>query len=171
MFGALRAKLVLGLAGVLVGGIPGCFILRCDESFHHVSLGDRFTSTVLGPYAKRDGGTSCGALGDLPAGTSLTWTAAPDGPGDGCDDHLDMEVSMLSSGSVSGHRVTLPNGCSGTWLLSAYPLRDDTDFLDNQLEAPRWYIERHLQSASAECFPDGTAPASCSDAFVASSSR
>jgi hypothetical protein len=171
MLGARRGGLVVGVAGVLAAGMPGCFILRCDDTFHHVSEGDRFTSTILGPYADGEGAPSCGELGDLPVGTTLTWTATPDGPGDGCDDELDMEVTMLSTGSVDGHSLTLPNGCSGTWVLTAHPLRDDTDFLANDLEAPRWYIARYLTSPSAECFPDGSAPTSCGDSFIASSSR
>lgn len=169
---SLSCWLVWGFASVLGSGLTGCFILRCDETFHGIDGQRTFTSTIIGPYAEGSSGRSCGALGDLPAGTELIWTGEPTGPGDGCDDHLRMNVSQLSTGSVQGSVLTLPNGGSGTWLVSAYPLSDDADFLANDPEQPRWYIERQFQSPSGACFPDSPAMSgSCSDRFIATSTN
>lgn len=171
MLGVRRGMVVLGLAGLLAGSAPGCFILRCEDSFHGVSDGDHFTSTILGPYTEREATSSCGEIGDLAAGTTLTWVARPDGPGDGCDDHLEMEITAREPGSVSRDKVTLPNGCTATWRLTAEALRDDTDFLENDLESPRWYIQRQMSNLSPECAPDGKPPSNCTDYFIASSTR
>jgi hypothetical protein len=172
MLGMRCGTVVLGLAGLLAGGVPGCFILRCDDSFHGLSGGEHFTSTLLGPYTEGYTGNTCGEVGDLLAGTTLTWIAHPDGPGDGCDDHLRMEVTAIEPGSVSGEKLSLPNGCTArVWRLTAEPLRDDTDFLANDLESPRWYIRRYMSDLSPECAPDGKPPSTCSDEFIASSTR
>jgi hypothetical protein len=171
MLGVGRGTVVLGLAGLLAGGVPGCLFWDCDDSFHGVSDGDHFTSTILGPYTEREATYSCGEVGDLLPGTTLTWIAHPDGPGDGCDDQLDMEVTAREPGNVRGDEFTLANGCTATWHLTAHPLADDTDFLANDLESPRWYIQRHMSNLSAECAPDGKPPSTCTDYFIASSTR
>jgi hypothetical protein len=171
MLRALRGALLLGFAGVAASSAPGCFILRCDETFHGIDGGEELTTTIVGPYSGMDGGTGCGEIGDLPAGTTLTWTAQPDGPGDGCDSHLDMKVTTLSTGTVSNDVVTLPNGCTGTWLLSAYAIREDATFLENDSEHPSWYIVRHFQQGSSECFSNGAPSTNCVDYFVATSTR
>lgn len=162
--------MVLSFAAV-VASAPGCFILRCDDTFHGLERGDELTSTIVGPYSGQMHGIRCGDLGDLPAGTTLTWTARPDGPGDGCDDRLKMEVSMVSTGSVSDRVITLANGCTGTWTLSAHAISDDADFLGNDSEKPSWYVQRHFSGSSSECFPAGEASTSCSDFFIATSTR
>lgn len=151
----------------------GCFILRCDETFHGLSSGDVLTTTIGKPYTGRDEGQpSCGELGDLPEGATLTWTARPDGPGDGCDDHADVEVTALSTGTVSGNVLTLPNGCTGRWVLTAEALSDDADFLSNpEPENPRWYIQRNFTRTAGDCFGNASAPADCTDNFVATSTR
>ncbi|HYJ08889.1 MAG TPA: hypothetical protein VEX18_07760 [Polyangiaceae bacterium] len=171
MLRALRGTLVLGFAGVVASNAAGCFILRCDETFHGIERGEELTTTIVGPYSDITGGTGCGELGDLPAGTTLTWTAQPDGPGDGCDNHLDMKVSSVSTGTVSDNVITLPSGCTGTWLLSAHAIGDDASFLENDSEDPSWYIMRNFQQGSSECFSDGAPSTSCVDYFVATSTR
>lgn len=171
MLRALRGVMLLGFAIVVASSAPGCFILRCDDTFHGFKGGEELTTTILGPYSGITDGTRCGEVGDLPAGASFTWTAQPDGPGDGCDDHLDMRVTALSTGSVSDSVITLPSGCTGSWHLNVRAISDDTNFLENDSEDPRWYIERRLEQGSSECFPDGASPTSCVDYFVATSTR
>jgi len=163
--------MVVGFAGVVASSAPGCFIMDCDDTFHGLEGGEELTTTIVGPYSSRTEGTRCGELGDLPAGTTLTWTAQPDGPGDGCDDHVDMKVSMLSTGSVSDNFITLPGGCTGTWLLSAHPISDDANFLENDGEDASWYIARHFQQGSSGCFTGDAPSTGCVDYFVATSTR
>jgi hypothetical protein len=165
MQGVLRGGAILALVGIGVGNVSGCFFLRCDDTFHGVEGGEQYTSTVLEPYVAAKGWESCGELGDLPAGTTLSWTADPDGPADGCDDHLRMQVSAVSTGTVSGDVLTLANGCAVTWRLTAFVLRDDTDFRANDPEQPSWYIERYAGERSPQCPP--TLPNYCVDRFIA----
>jgi hypothetical protein len=171
MLRALRGVMLLGLAVVVASSAPGCFIMDCDDTFHGLERGDELTSTILGPYSDLTDNTTCAELGDLPTGATLTWTARPDGPGDGCDDHIDMEVSALSTGSVSEGVITLSNGCTGHWSFAAHVISDDANFLDNDREKPGWYIARHFTQASSECFPDRAPPTNCVDYFVATSTR
>jgi hypothetical protein len=173
MPGVARGALgLLIVAGLVASGAPGCFIMPCADTFHGLSGGEHFTSTILGPYTEGTSSNSCGEVGDLLPGTTLFWIAHPDGPGDGCDDHVQMEVTAIEPGSVSGEELTLPNGCTaGIWRLTAEPLRDDTDFLANDLESPRWYIRRYMSGLSSACSPDGNPPGSCSDDFIATSKR
>jgi len=165
---------VLVLSGFVVGSLDGCFMLRCEETFHGVREGDRFSTTVIGPYSRPSSGdTSCGSLGDLMEGTTFRWTARPDGPGDGCDDELKAESVELAGVEVSGFNATLANGCRGTWQLSIQAISSDTDLMTNADPAnPTWYVQRTFSTTNAAaCFPDGNVAGTCTDRFVATSTR
>jgi hypothetical protein len=164
---------VIGLAGVMTAGLDACFMLRCDDGVHGVRDGERFETTILGPYVEpnRMSASGCGDLGDLTAGTTLRWTARPDGPGDGCDDHLDVEAESVSSGQVSRNQLTLPNGCTGNWFLSVHSLTDGSDLKTTvDRENPTWYLRRTFAATSpANCFGAGSSQVNCDDAFIATS--
>jgi hypothetical protein len=161
-----------GLWLLTVGAASGCLIPPCEDDFHGAHDGDRFTSTIIGTYDLEGGGQSCAALGDVAVGAELTWIAELDGPGDGCSDRVKAKVVSLSSGEVSEQGVlSLPNGCTGTLVVSVHALSSDADFLANDADDPSWYLVRRLEAPSAECFSGSAAPGSCVDAFVATSTR
>ena len=159
------------LSGFSATVLDGCFMMRCEDTVHGVKNGDRFETTIIGRHEAQSSSNTCGDLGDLGEGTTLRWTARPDGPGDGCDDHLDVEVESVSSGDVSGSELRLPNGCVGNWFISVHALSGDSDLKTvADPENPTFYIQRSFTATGpVNCFGEGSTLASCSDAFVAES--
>jgi hypothetical protein len=175
----LLAAVGAGCAGL---ALHGC---SCDESAYGLHQNDAVRTTIIAlryPDGGTDnGGPSCEALGDLPAGTTLDWNAhlVAEGEGPGCAGWAVSDVLPVSSDGVDV--TTWPpsrvdaGGCTGSVTFRIRALNANASVygpVPDGGNAP-WVLERLFApdpgdgGGSACPVPQG----GCVDWFVASSRK
>jgi hypothetical protein len=111
------------LALLTIGGALHVGCSPCSPTPFASADGAGYQSVVLAPASSQDRRisrtTSCPPLGDLDAGSTLSWVAKYPNDGDHCVSLLNVLPQSLSSlhftKTSSGYSVVLPHGCSGVW--------------------------------------------------------
>ena len=156
----------------------GCL---CSDNVSGVHDGDRIQTTIIaretdpqGHRAVEENLPSCGDLGDLAPGAVLVARASLSGASDSCFLEVDISGLSLSTGTLDGRVLTLPNGCSGSFGVSFQPRLVSPPVLDNGLDdagEPQWWLARGFTPiGDAAACPDA-AHAACIDAFIARNVR
>jgi len=177
----MRWAAIAGWCLVSLGG-SGCLFGDCPDTVRGFKEGDQVTTLLGESFADATTSTtpSCGKLGDLDPGTTLSWTAHLRGPGDDCEDTVAVHLKSVSSGTLATGPIievatlTLPGGCSGTWTISLRVLDFGADLTEAPPDPqhPSWVVERSFDVTSDPtlCWPD-MAPPRCSDRFLAENSK
>jgi hypothetical protein len=170
----LVGRLGLLVLGAAVSMLNGCS-WSCDGNVEGVHQDDHFVTTVVGPAPDPSmrlapgTATNCGDLGDLPAGATIEWKAALSRPEEACEDQYSATVTKSSSVTLgSGSKgTTLPNGCTGYWLVAFRannPGKPD-------LTTGNALMERSFIGDDATKCPPVTVGGGCSDVFVVTVAR
>jgi hypothetical protein len=175
-----RAVVLVGTCCALAG-IPGCWYFEpCPDNVGGIKEGEQLETKVIAAHAPVNASDeSCGDLGDLAPDTTFTWKAHLGGSAETCDDRTDIQPLSASSGDVSETsswsippKITLPNGCAGSWNLRINDLKPDPQLIGTpDATSPGWVLVRTFTpSADATACPSGL-KGSCTDAFVAETTR
>jgi hypothetical protein len=161
--------------------LGGCWYFGdCPNNVGGIEEGQQIETTIVERFAGFSGSSapSCGELGDLEAGTNVTWQAHLAGSAETCDDDVNIHPKGLSSAELATTSswtlpptLTLPSGCRGEWQLR-FDFRSPNPKLLGAVDSanPKWVLVRTFQAIdSAACADQGIARPSCMDAFVAES--
>lgn len=151
-----------------------CNNRRAEFSVNGYDFADsgRGARLLLTPWGRRGHLPSCGNLGDLAPDAVLVSRASLSGASDSCFFDVDISGLSLSTGTLDGGVLTLPNGCSGSFGVSFQP--GFAPVLDNGLDdagEPQWWLARGFTPiGDATACPDA-AQTACIDAFIARNVR
>jgi hypothetical protein len=168
---------VLALTATMCGG---CFLPACPRDVRGLHEGDTLHTTIVGPATGVDPGLlfgpgmappSCHGLPDLPTGAVLTSVVKLLGPGDDCADGVLLRPRSLTAAQITSTPdgptvVQLASGCTGTIAVRLGSASASAGYLDDS--AGTWWLVRTFRPRGdpALCFPGGTPPVECSDAFA-----
>lgn len=155
---------------IIAVAMSGCLWADCPQDLGGIREHEQLTTTILSRRASAQTTSPCDTLDDLSPGTVITWTASLQGPGDGCDDRVSLDVADVTSGTYANGEIHLPNGCAGFWSLGLLVTNGPTKFTDPpDPAAPSWVLTRQFRVTGDPtlCWPSGPAPSSCSDSFIA----
>jgi hypothetical protein len=180
---------LLGVVGAAGAGLAlhGC---SCGDTVYGLHKYDRVQTTIVAPYMDAGGPagrglSSCGSLGDLPAGTVLGWTAnlTPEGEGPGCAGWglsigLDHINGAWAPAGWPPSWVDAGAGCTGTVGFDIRALGSNPDpsvfvALPDGGPVP-WVLERFFYPDPGLGGDGGACPVmtpQCADAFVARSKK
>ena len=151
----------------VASAIPGCLWADCPREINGIRPNEHIDSLIVAQSTSNPQ-LSCGALGDLEVGSTISWTADFSGGGEDCSDQVSMthvsDASLTVTPSNSNFiPVELPNGCRGNWILVlSYTHPPEPD-------AGTWVLERRFSVVgdAAVCFPmSASPPTSCKDSFI-----
>ena len=159
--------------------LSGCWYFEpCPDNNGGIKDGFLLETTVIARHegAPASEHESCGELGDLGPGKTATWRARLTGSAETCANDVRAQPQSLSgaelsldSPSTTSPKVTLPNGCTGMWMLQIQPLTDDPTFIGPpDVENPSWVLERSFSASGDVTLCASSARAqTCRDTFVA----